>query len=107
MSQDDNPEIYKAALIIIGNEILSGRTQDSNTPWIAERLTEHGIMLGEVRIIPDSAEAIVDTVNTLRTRFDYVFATGGIGPTHDDITAESIARAFNAPLEQNEEAFRM
>ena len=64
-------------------------------------------MLCEVRIIPDSAEAIIETINALRGKFDYVFATGGIGPTHDDITAESVARAFNAPLEQNEEAFRM
>lgn len=107
MSQDETPDIYKAALVIIGNEILAGRTQDSNTPWIAERLTEHGIMLAEVRIIPDEFDSIISAVNALREKFDYVFATGGIGPTHDDITAEAVARAFGAPLEQNEEAFRM
>ncbi len=100
-------DTYSAALVIIGNEILSGRTQDSNTPWIAERLTTQGIILGEVRIISDIEEEIIAAVNMLRTKYDYVFTTGGIGPTHDDITAESIAKAFGVPLERNEEAFRM
>ena len=104
---ETKPDIYKAALIIIGNEILAGRTQDSNTPWIAERFTERGILLSEVRIIPDKEDVIIRTVNDLRGRYDYVFSTGGIGPTHDDITAESVAKAFGVELERNEEAFRL
>ncbi|MBU0859589.1 MAG: competence/damage-inducible protein A [Alphaproteobacteria bacterium] len=98
---------FTAALVIIGNEILSGRTQDSNTPWIAERMTERGILLGEVRVIPDEEAVIIFTVNELREKFDYVFTTGGIGPTHDDITAACVAKAFGVALIQNEEAFRM
>lgn len=100
-------DTFTAALCIIGNEILSGRTQDSNTPWIAERLTERGILLGEVRVIPDEEAVIIFTVNELREKFDYVFTTGGIGPTHDDITAECVAKAFGVPLIQNDEAFKM
>ena len=96
---------YKAAIIIIGNEILSGRTVDANTSWLAERLNaDYGILLDEVRIVPDVRERIVDTVKELRSKFDYVFTTGGIGPTHDDITAECIAAAFEVELEMNEEA---
>lgn len=101
------PDTYSAALIIIGNEILSGRTQDTNTPWIAERLTDRGIVLLEVRIIPDIREVIISTVNQLRKDYDYVFTTGGIGPTHDDITAESVAAAFGVDLVRNQEAFKM
>jgi molybdenum cofactor synthesis domain-containing protein len=100
-------ETYTGALIIIGNEILAGRTQDTNTPWIAERLTEYGIVLSEVRVIPDSEDDIVRTVNDLRSRYDYIFSTGGIGPTHDDITAECVAKAFGTTLERNEEAFQL
>ncbi len=100
-------DIYSAALIIIGNEILAGRTQDTNTPWIAERLTDHGILLGEVRLIPDEGEDIIEAVNALRKKFDYVFTTGGIGPTHDDITAECIAKAFGRELVRDPQAFRM
>jgi molybdenum cofactor synthesis domain-containing protein len=100
-------EIYRAALIIIGNEILAGRTQDTNTPWIAERLTDHGIVLGEVRVIPDTEEEIIFSINELRKKFDYVFSTGGIGPTHDDITAESVAKAFGVELKQDDEAYKM
>lgn len=100
-------DTFTAALVIIGNEILSGRTQDSNTPWIAERLTERGILLGEVRVIPDEEAVIIFTINELRGKFDYVFSTGGIGPTHDDITAECAAKAFGVPLSRNAEAFRM
>ncbi len=100
-------DIYTAALVIIGNEILAGRTQDSNTPWIAERLTDYGIVLAEVRIIPDHENVIIKTINALRPDFDYIFTTGGIGPTHDDITADSIAKAFGVELVQNEQAFRM
>jgi molybdenum cofactor synthesis domain-containing protein len=96
---------YTAALIIIGNEILSGRTKDANTSWIAEKLVNRGITLREVRTIPDEKQVIADTVNELRGREDYVFTTGGIGPTHDDITAESIAHAFGVELELNDEAY--
>lgn len=105
MSQFDNPDTFKAALVIIGNEILSGRTADANTPWIAERLTERGILLVEVRIIPDVESLIIQTVRDLREHYDYVFTTGGIGPTHDDITAACVARAFDLPLVQDQEAF--
>jgi molybdenum cofactor synthesis domain-containing protein len=101
------PGTFTAALVIIGNEILSGRTQDSNTPWIAERLTDRGIVLSEVRVIPDEDPVIISTVNELRKSYNYVFTTGGIGPTHDDITAESVAKAFEVGLVQNEEAFEM
>lgn len=99
-------DIYTAGLIIIGNEILSGRTADGNTPWIAERFTQRGVILSEVRVIPDIEDMIVKTVNELREQYDYVFTTGGIGPTHDDITAESIARAFDVALVQNPDAYQ-
>ncbi len=95
-----------AALVIIGDEILSGRTRDANLPYLATWLNARGIVLGEVRIVPDRMSAIVEAVNALRTRFDYVFTTGGIGPTHDDITAEAIAEAFGVPLEYDDEAVR-
>ncbi len=87
-----------ACILVIGNEILSGRTQDLNVAYIAKGLGEIGIRLREVRIIPDVIETIVDTVNDVRARFDYVFTTGGIGPTHDDITADCVAKAFGVPL---------
>jgi molybdenum cofactor synthesis domain-containing protein len=87
-----------ACVLIIGNEILSGRTQDTNLKHIAEQLNERGIRVTEARVIPDVESVIVAAVRDARARFDYVFTTGGIGPTHDDITAESIARAFNRPL---------
>jgi molybdenum cofactor synthesis domain-containing protein len=99
-------KIYTAALIIIGDEILSGRTHDKNTPWIAERLTELGVRLGEVRVIPDKEQTIIDTVNEMRGIHDYVFTTGGIGPTHDDITAESIAHAFGVEVKLHEGAYQ-
>ncbi len=83
-----------AGMVVIGNEILSGRTQDLNVAFVGTELNELGIQLLEVRIVPDIKEEIVAAVNSLRTKFDYVFTTGGIGPTHDDITAESIAAAF-------------
>lgn len=98
---------YTAAAIIIGNEILSGRTQDTNTAFMAERLTSHGVQLREVRVIPDVEETIISTVNVLRAEHDYVFTTGGIGPTHDDITAESIAKAFDVKIDVNDEAFKI
>lgn len=102
----DNPDIKRAALIIIGNEILTGRTQDANTQWIAERLLPRGIMLAEVRVVPDIEDKIIKAVNELRAEVDYVFTTGGIGPTHDDITAASVAKAFGVPLEINQEAYK-
>ena len=94
----------KAALIIIGNEILSGRTQDKNLSYLANWLNEIGIQLSEVRVIRDEEKVIIDTVNYLRAEYDYVFTTGGIGPTHDDITSLSIARAFGVELEVNDKA---
>ncbi len=94
-----------ACLLVIGNEILSGRTQDSNIRFLAGRLSELGIPLREVRVIPDVAETIVGTVNEVRARFDHVFTTGGIGPTHDDITSECIAAAFGVPWETHAEAW--
>ena len=94
----------KAALIIIGNEILSGRTQDKNLSYLANWLNDIGIQLSEVRVIRDEEKVIIDTVNHLRSEYDYVFTTGGIGPTHDDITSLSIARAFGVELEVNDKA---
>jgi molybdenum cofactor synthesis domain-containing protein len=94
-----------ACLLIIGNEVLSGRTQDANLKYIATRLGEVGIPLGEARVIPDVAEVIVRTVNEMRAHFDHVFTTGGIGPTHDDITSECIAAAFGVPWEPHPEAW--
>lgn len=92
------PDITTACLIIIGNEILSGRTQDANLQHLAEALNELGVRMVHARVIPDVEDIIVATVNECRAAYDNVFTTGGIGPTHDDITADSIARAFNAEL---------
>jgi molybdenum cofactor synthesis domain-containing protein len=97
----------KAAILIIGNEILSGRTQDTNTGTIALWLNSIGVKIQEVRIIPDIEETIIDTVNLLRKKNDYVFTTGGIGPTHDDITAESISKAFKVKYEIHKEGFKI
>jgi molybdenum cofactor synthesis domain-containing protein len=88
--------IVTAALLVIGDEILSGRTKDQNIGFIAEHLTNIGIRLKEVRVVPDVEDDIADAVNALRRRYTYVFTTGGIGPTHDDITADSIGKAFSA-----------
>jgi molybdenum cofactor synthesis domain-containing protein len=96
--------IVTACLVIIGNEILSGRTQDKNISYIAVKLNNVGIQLREVRVIPDIEKTIVDTVNTVRTTHDYVFTTGGIGPTHDDITSASIAAAFGVTLHRHPDA---
>ena len=96
--------IVTAALIIIGNEVLSGRTQDANLQFLATGLGEIGVRLMEVRVIADDEGEIVAAVNALRARHDYVFTTGGIGPTHDDITAASIARAFGRKCGRNAEA---
>ncbi|MGQ3050025.1 MAG: competence/damage-inducible protein A [Niveispirillum sp.] len=95
-----------AALLIIGNEILSGRTQDANMAFIAKHLGTLGIRFREARVVPDEEVEIVAAVNALRARYTYVFTTGGIGPTHDDITAECIAKAFGLPLIRNPEAVR-
>jgi molybdenum cofactor synthesis domain-containing protein len=93
-----------ACLIIIGDEVLSGRTQDANLSFLGENLNEAGVRLAEARVIPDDDATIQATVNECRAAFDYVFTTGGIGPTHDDITSASIAKAFGLPLIRNPEA---
>jgi molybdenum cofactor synthesis domain-containing protein len=97
-------DVVTAAVLVIGDEILSGRTKDKNIGYIAEFLTSIGIDLKEVRIVPDEEPAIVAAVNALRSRYTYLFTTGGIGPTHDDITAECVAKAFGVPLEHHPRA---
>ena len=97
----------KAAILIIGNEILSGRTQDTNTSTLANWLNSIGVMVEEVRVIPDVEKKIVETLNFLRKTYDYVFTTGGIGPTHDDITAQSVSKAFGINYEVHKEAFKI
>ena len=96
---------YSASVLVIGDEILSGRTQDTNSNYIAKKMAEIGIDTSEIRVIPDIKEVIIESVNELREKNDYLFTTGGIGPTHDDITAESIALAFGVKIELNESAF--
>ena len=96
-----------AAILIIGNEILSGRTQDTNTSTLATWLNLIGVKVEEVRVIPDIEKTIVSTLNSLRVSYDYVFTTGGIGPTHDDITAESVSKAFGLKYEIHKEAFKI
>ncbi len=95
--------IVTACVVVIGNEILSGRTQDVNLAHIAQQLNEWGVRVAEARVVPDVEEVVVSTVNAARARFDYVFTTGGIGPTHDDITADCIAKAFGVPLVVSDE----
>ncbi len=101
MNGDSNPT---AAVMLIGNEILSGRTQDLNLQFIAKSLAEIGVRLCECRVVTDDADAIIEALNTLRERYTYLFTTGGIGPTHDDITAQCVANAFGVPLLQHPEA---
>ncbi len=96
--------IVTAAVLVIGDEILSGRTKDKNIGYIAEYLTGIGIDLKEVRVVPDEESEIVAAVNALRARYTYLFTTGGIGPTHDDITAECVAKAFNVPIDYHPRA---
>ena len=96
-----------AAILIIGNEILSGRTQDTNTGTLATWLNSIGVKVNEVRVVPDEEKIIVDTLNLLRKTYNYVFTTGGIGPTHDDITAQSVSKAFNRKYEIHKEAFKI
>jgi molybdenum cofactor synthesis domain-containing protein len=97
-------DIVTAALLVIGDEILSGRTKDKNIGYVAEYLTAIGIDLAEVRVVGDNEAAIVEALNALRRRYTYVFTTGGIGPTHDDITADSVAKAFGVAIGYDERA---
>ncbi|KQZ99675.1 molybdenum cofactor biosynthesis protein [Mesorhizobium sp. Root157] len=101
------PEIVTAAMLVIGDEILSGRTKDKNIGHLADIMTAVGIDLKEVRIVPDEEDEIAAAVNAVRARYTYVFTTGGIGPTHDDITADSISKAFGVPCEYDAKAYAM
>jgi molybdenum cofactor synthesis domain-containing protein len=100
------PEIVTAAFIIIGDEILSGRTKDANLGFIADELVEAGIRLKEVRVISDDEDEIVEAITALRGRYDYVFTSGGIGPTHDDITCDSVAKAFDVGVSHHPDAVK-
>ncbi len=100
-------KLYTAGILIIGDEILSGRTQDTNANFIATNLTSSGIKLEEIRVIQDQKQIIIDSVKLFSEKYNYVFTTGGIGPTHDDITSESLAEAFNKKYEINNEAFNI
>ncbi|MBS0185469.1 MAG: competence/damage-inducible protein A [Proteobacteria bacterium] len=101
------PEVsFKACLLVIGNEILSGRTQDLNVQFLGETLSRYGIDLKEVRIIPDEENTIIDHIKEVKNLYDYVFTTGGIGPTHDDITTDCVARALGLPIIEDEEALK-
>ncbi|WP_448952764.1 competence/damage-inducible protein A [Labrys neptuniae] len=93
------PQSVTAAILVVGDEILSGRTKDKNIGYIAEFLTGAGVDVKEVRVVPDEEDRIIEAVNALRARYDYVLSTGGIGPTHDDITADSVAKAFGVGIE--------
>ncbi|WP_421723071.1 competence/damage-inducible protein A [Bauldia sp.] len=104
MTELSEPTVVTAALLVIGDEILSGRTKDKNIGYIAEYLTGIGIDLREVRVVPDVEDDIVAALDALRHRFDHVFTTGGIGPTHDDITADSVAKAFGVPIDVDQRA---
>ena len=97
-------DIVTAAVLVIGDEILSGRTKDKNIGFIAEHMTAIGIDLKEVRVVPDEEPEIVAALNALRARYTYVFTTGGIGPTHDDITADAVAKAFGLPIDHDPRA---
>jgi molybdenum cofactor synthesis domain-containing protein len=96
-----------AAMLVIGDEILSGRTRDGNTHFLAGELSTAGIRLAEARVVPDEAPAIIAAVNALRQTYDHVFTSGGIGPTHDDITADAIAAAFGVPITQRADAMAL
>ncbi len=101
---DEAAGIVTAAILVIGDEILSGRTKDQNIGYIAEHCTQIGIQVREVRVVPDDEAEIVAALNALRARFTYVFTTGGIGPTHDDITADSVAKAFGVGIDHDQRA---
>jgi molybdenum cofactor synthesis domain-containing protein len=103
----ERSRVWTAALVVIGDEILSGRTQDKNVAQLATWLNDQGIRLSEVRVVPDEQQRIADAVNALRSKHDYLFTTGGIGPTHDDITVDAIAAAFGVPVIVNPEARRI
>ena len=96
-----------AAMLVIGDEILSGRTRDSNMHHLAQRLTDHGISLAEARVVPDEHARIVTALNALRSAYDHVFTSGGIGPTHDDITADAIAAAFGVAITHRADAMAL
>ncbi|RGP38664.1 competence/damage-inducible protein A [Pseudotabrizicola alkalilacus] len=96
-----------AAMLVIGDEILSGRTRDSNMYYLAGELTRHGIRLTEVRVVADEPAAIIAAVNALRAQYDHVFTSGGIGPTHDDITADAIAAAFEVEITHRADAMAL
>jgi molybdenum cofactor synthesis domain-containing protein len=99
--------VITAAVLVIGDEILSGRTKDRNVGYIAEYLTNIGIELREARVVPDVETEIVAALDALRSRYTYVFTTGGIGPTHDDITADAVAKAFGVPIGEDPRALAM
>lgn len=98
MTNKETNDVVTAAFLVIGDEILSGRTKDKNIGFVADYMTSIGIDLKEVRVVPDEKPAIVSALNALKKSYDYVFTSGGIGPTHDDITAECVAEAFQVPL---------
>ncbi len=100
-------QVVTGCVLIIGNEILSGRTQDTNLRHIAAKLNEWGIRIREARVVPDVESEIVDTLRAVRKRYDYIFTTGGIGPTHDDITADCVAKAFGRELVIHSEIARL
>lgn len=100
-------DIVTAAVLVIGDEILSGRTKDKNIGYIADHMTAIGIQLKEVRVVADDEQDIVDAINALRKRWDYLFTTGGIGPTHDDITADCVAKAMGVGIDHHPEAVAM
>ena len=102
-----NNKKVNAIIILIGNEILSGRTQDANATFLSKWLNELGVRVEEVRVILDEQKVIVNCINEVRKKFKYVFTTGGIGPTHDDITSQSIAKAFNLSYSYNKEAYEI
>ncbi len=105
--KQENADIVTASLLVIGDEILSGRTKDKNIGAIADHLTDIGIRLMEVRVAPDEAARIVAAINALRSDYDYLFTTGGIGPTHDDITADCVAKAFGVAIDIDPRAVAM
>ena len=107
MSAQESQRIWTAALIVIGDEILSGRTHDRNIAQVASWLQVQGIRLGEVRVVPDVEDRIAEAVNALRAAHDYLFTTGGIGPTHDDITVDAVAKALGLPVVVHPEARRI
>jgi molybdenum cofactor synthesis domain-containing protein len=106
-SKSKTPKIVTAAVLVIGNEILSGRTKDANVHYLATGLTAIGVRLMEVRVVPDIEARIIDAVNALRAQYDHVFTTGGIGPTHDDITSETVAKAFGVKLIKHPKAVEL